>query len=93
VPEPVSVRATPPKYAHINKAAARRYTADLTAARCEAVLLKIELLYIFSSWAREIYYQNVGINTIWNNITENYIKFSKRKLKDEQFVIEVQQTD
>ena len=91
--EPVSVRATPSKYAHINNAAARRYAADFTAAHFEAVLPNTVLLYIFSSWAREYYCQNVSINTMWNNITENYIKFFIRTLKDELSVTDVQKNE
>jgi len=33
------------------------------------------------------------INKIWNNITENYVKFSKQTFKDGLFVREMQQTD
>jgi len=89
-PEPVSV-----KNAYINNADARRYAADLTAAHSEAILLKIELIYIFSLWGREIYCQNATIKTIWNNIIENYIniRFFIRTLKDELFVTDVQKID
>jgi hypothetical protein len=72
VPQPVTVRATPPKWSHINNVA-RRFAADITAVHFRAVSFKTKLLFIFIPWARDIYCQNASIKTIWNNIIDNYI--------------------